>query len=75
MNKPSLISERHAPMILGMISSIIKSCIAPKLHPVFLFHVQGKEQMIYIENDEKKVIITMEVRNKPITYKNHEKKS
>ena len=65
MTYPYLVPERHSLPILGLVAGLLPLSLDVDLHPVFLYHVQGKEQILYIENDKERITITIERTLKP----------
>ena len=65
MTYPYLVPERHSLPILGLVAGLLPLSLDVDLHPVFLYHKQGKEQILYIENDKERITITIERTLKP----------
>lgn len=66
MQYPYLVPERFCLPIYEMSQLGIRSAFNKRLHPLFLFHMQGREKILYIENDTDTIIITIERRRKPV---------
>lgn len=64
-NLPYLVTERHFAGLINLIKATITISLKKKKHPVFLFDRIGNTQLLYIENDTEKLMITIERRRKP----------
>ena len=64
-NFPYVVPERHFPFLLSLVHATIFVTLKKRLHPVFLFHQEGNNTFMYIENDNEKIMVTIERRRKP----------
>jgi hypothetical protein len=62
---PYIVPEQHFAGLLNLVHATIFVTLKKRLHPVFLFHRAGRTSCMYIENDNEKIIITIERRRKP----------